>query len=599
MVQFLKKRHIPLPAAVLSAAVLFLLLFTGIQTLRFQRFTATLFREELEGDTLSMHYILAYPENYGIPGDCASLPVYSKEAQAQMYDQIQTYEHTAKTIPPFLLRQEERLLLTLLTEHWENQKKEAAFPYYAEPLSPSSGIQSSLPILLAEYTFRTKQDVDNYLSLLEQIPAYLEGIADYEKEKAKAGLFMPDTSADKLIEQCYQIMDADQLANDTHFLNTTFEERLQALTGQNLLTKEEEEAYIRQNHSLLLHSVMPAYEALGDQILVLKGAGTNAEGLAHFPKGKEYYALLFAQTTGCDRSVSEVKQLLIKQLEEDTGQLSRILSESPGLLKISVDQLFPHEESVNYLEDLQNRIKEDFPAMPRSDTLPSYTVKQVSKSLEDYCSPAFYLTPPIDDMSENSIYINQKDTPGGLELYTTLAHEGYPGHLYQTVYCQLYQQKKHSNPARNLLHYGGYAEGWALYVEMLSYEYGKALLQENGASEDALLLVDAMRLNRSVQLCLYALLDLEIHYDGAGYEAVHDALCKFGITDPAITKNIYEYITEEPANYPKYYVGYLEFNMLKEAAKETWKEDYSDMRFHKMILETGPCPFSVLWERVK
>lgn len=136
---------------------------------------------------------------------------------------------------------------------------------------------------------------------------------------------------------------------------------------------------------------------------------------------------------------------------------------------------------------------------------------------------------------------------------------------------------------------------------MLSYEYGKEWIREQNpdCSEDVLLLADAMRINRSIQLCLYSLLDLEIHYKGADYDKVHTLLSKFGISQPEISRNIYEYIVEEPANYPKYYVGYLEFELLKEAAKAKWGEAYSDLRFHQMVLETGPCPFAVLWKRLE
>ena len=284
-------------------------------------------------------------------------------------------------------------------------------------------------------------------------------------------------------------------------------------------------------------------------------------------------------------------------MKKDTKELAALLEKSPDLSAASLEESFPQAEPAFCLQDLRQRMAEDFPPMP-GDTEPSCTVKRVSPSLEEYSSPAFYLTPPIDDITENSIYINEKDPMTGLDLYTTLAHEGYPGHLYQTVYFQLCQQNKNSNPARSLLHYGGYCEGWALYVEMQSYQYAKELLKESGASQDLLSLVEAMRLNRSIQLCLYSLLDLEIHYNGSSVEEVSDFLSGFGVTDFEIAQNIYEYIAQEPANYPKYYVSYLEFEILKEEAKEKWGESYSDIRFHQKILETGPCPFPTLRDMI-
>lgn len=599
MKRFFHQHRILCPAAILSLSLAcLLLLFAGIQPLRFRHFTKSLFLEEMKNDTLSMHYTIADPKAYGIPEDHVALLPYSAQSAAQQAQQTAACAKTAASIHPIFWSRDSRLLLFLLQEKLSAQNAGNAFAYYAEPLSPASGAVSNLPILLAEYTFRSEQDVKNYLTLLSQIPAYLEGLSLYEQEKADAGLFMSDTAADKVIRQCYQIMDFHKLSNDTHFLNTTFSERLQALAGKELLSPQQLALYEKQNHQLLLEQLMPAYEALGDALTSLKGSGTNTGGLALLPEGSEYYALLLQDTTGCQRSIPEIKKLLLLQLQKDSAALSALLKTSPDLSMTQAEPYFAQLSSTQQLEDLQKRMAKDFPAFPPSDTQPAYTIKQLSGSLEDYCSPAFYLTPPIDDISENSIYINTKEVPDALELYTTLAHEGYPGHLYQTVYFQLYQQAEHGNPVRSLLHYGGYAEGWALYVELHAYDYAKELLVENGADEAALSLVDALRLNRSIQLCMYSLLDIAIHYDAASREAVQKYLQGFGITDASLSNDIYEYITEEPANYPKYYLGYLEFEMLKAAAQEKWGSSYSNLRFHQLILETGPCPFSVLWERL-
>lgn len=585
--------------ALFLAAFLAALLYIFYPARRFHTLLTQLFREEMSADTLSMHYVLADPEDYGIPDQPATLPLYSPNALAASREQAAQTLRQLDEIPAFFIKKEDRLLYELLKDQLTLRQLAAHYLYYEEPLSPSSGLQSNLPILFAEYTFRSKEDVEDYLTLLSLIPAYFDSIADYEKEKSQMGLFMSDTCADKVIDQCYQIMERDKLENGTHFMITTFEERLRTLSEENILTPEEAAAYQSRNKALLLDCVMPAYETLGDEMLLLKGSGVPEQGLAHLPEGREYYALLFRQTTGCDRSMEEVKEMLTYQLQKDSRQLSRMIEKNPALLSLSHKDFFPTQSPEEDLEDLCIRMQADFPDFPKTDIPPSHTIKQVDESLEDYCSPAFYLTPPIDDITENSIYINRKENPSGLELYTTLAHEGYPGHLYQTVYHQLYQQKTGSSPARSLFHYGSYSEGWALYVEMLSYDYAKELLKEKGASDEILQYTDILRLNRSIQLCLYSLLDIAIHYDGADLQQVSTALAGFGITGSGIAEDIYEYIVEEPVNYPKYYVGYLEFQTLKENAQTLWKEDYSDLRFHQTILETGPCPFRFLQEEIE
>ena len=216
--------------------------------------------------------------------------------------------------------------------------------------------------------------------------------------------------------------------------------------------------------------------------------------------------------------------------------------------------------------------------------------------MRDYCSPAYYLTPPIDDMQNNIIYINGKNATDHLTLYTTLAHEGYPGHLYQTVYSQLYLRQNDASPIRYLLHYGGYVEGWAYYVEDLSYSYAEDQVRNNAY---AVAYYEACRLNRNIHLCLYSLLDIAIHYDGATPEQVQKILQSVGITNPSSVTAIYQYIAEEPVNYLKYYLGYMEITLLREKAKLLWEDDFTLYRFHQFLLETGPSDFSGLHEQLQ
>ena len=219
--------------------------------------------------------------------------------------------------------------------------------------------------------------------------------------------------------------------------------------------------------------------------------------------------------------------------------------------------------------------------------------------MENFTAPAYYLVPPIDDNSQNSIYINRSMAPSGLELYTTLAHEGYPGHMYQTTYYQIYRDTNSLPYLRSTLNYGGYVEGWALYVELLSYEYAADLLVEDTGKEDYRLLFDIYKQERCASLALLSLLDIGIHYYGMDLARVTELLNAHGITDPDAIRDIYEYIIEEPCNYPKYYWGNMEILSLKELAKKEMGSTYSDYAFHQFFLESGPSDFTSLQERLK
>lgn len=573
--------------------------FLGNDRARFNRFTRDLFISELSSSTLTLHYTFAYPENYGLSGN-DPLPFYSGEESPQTEQTAlnQTLSELSR-ISSKNLSTEESYTYELLYRYLTRRLKGSEYTYYSEPFSPNSGIQSGLPILLADYTFRRKEDVEDYLNILAQTDKYFSGLLQYETAKSKAGLFMADYSAQKVIEQCDTIMNKKELTDGTHFLHTTFFERIDGLVAKGVITEKEAAQYLSENDRLLTTVVQPAYEQVADTFTLLSGTGINSGGLAHHPDGRGYYEYLLSSTTGSDRSIAEIKDLLYSDFTETYNHFLVLLGEYPQAVNplFTTDYDLPFSSPAEMLSSLQSEMSGKFPAFPTKDKTfrTSVSLKQVSSSMEDYCAPAYYLTPPVDDMENNIIYINGKDDSDDLTLYTTLAHEGYPGHLYQTVYSQLYISENNLPDIRYLLHYSGYVEGWAYYVENMSYQSAEKLVAQN---PDAVAYFEICRLNRNLHLCLYSLLDIAIHYDGATLNDVQEILKSIGINSPETVTAIYEYIVEEPTGYPKYYLGFLEFQLLQQRARILWGDDFTLYRFHEFVLQVGPSDFTGLNDRL-
>ncbi len=607
-----KKQWILYPFLLLIITLLILYLSTcADDESRFENLTETLFRNEISGSTLNLHYTLAYPENYGIK-EVSGLPVYTGPLNpAADKEEILSLLKDLNDIDSTKLDERDAYTYSLLKRHLICQLKGCDFPYYEEPFSPHSGVQSSLPILLADYTFRRKEDVETYLDILAQSEAYLSGLLTYEKEKSGAGLFMADYSARKVIDQCDVIMNEEELKNGTHFLHITFEERLLPLLESGEISQNDYDNYLSENDRLLVCIMQPAYEQIADTFTILMGSGVNEQGLYTYPKGRDYYAYLVETTTGSNRTVAEIKRLLFADFQENYNALLALLARYPELADPQITNTLdlPLSSPGEILKTLQVQMAEDFPPFSETasdsdaadtDFSPGVTIKKVSPAMEDYSSPAYYLTPPIDDMSENIIYINGKNETDSLSLYTTLAHEGYPGHLYQTVFSQLCFINENDSPIRSLLHYGGYVEGWAYYVEDMSYGYAKELLKsDDGLPANTSVVAayyEACRLNRNIHICMYSLLDIAIHYDGASPAQVQKILASIGITNETAVFSIYSYIVEEPVNYLKYYLGFLEMKLLKEQAMELWGDSFSLYRFHEFVLTAGPSDFAGLRE---
>lgn len=580
------------------------------QDARFRAFAQDFFLEEVQANPIHLHYTIDDPAAYGIDESSLLLPVYQAGSAAEEIYAISRARETLARINPNALQENNRRLYELLDSYLTAAAGVAAYPYFSEPLSPSSGVPSELPILFAEYRLDDVSDIENYLGILEQIPAYFDGLILYEQEKAAAGFFMSDTTADRMIAQCGALLDTDALEEGSHFLETTFADRLKRLVDQGILTSEAASSYETQHQRLLTTVVVPAYDRLADALTLLKGQGGKLSGLAGKENGRDYYLALLRLRTGSYRDISEIKRLLAEDLRFNYESLVAILRQNPALQTMIAQNpsLLPEMTPEEVLSDLRKEIGTSYPAIPKGrDNAPIHsTIKYIDESLAAYSAPAFYMTPPIDNICENLICLNPKDTEGDLSLYTTLAHEGYPGHLYQTVYSKRFQEQEGGLPLGSVLYYGGYVEGWAMYVELASYDQATALAVRK--HPEAALYYQLCRLDRQFRLGLYSLLDVAIHYDGLSLEEV-GALCRgLGLSDGDALTSLYTYIAEEPCNYPKYYLGYLEILELKRQAAVLWSDteklhatyDNTDFlyRFHSFLLQNGPADYRTLAKRL-
>lgn len=560
-------------AAVLSIIYAAILSPAGKSTGSFSEFCTTLFREEMKSNTMNLHFTLKDPKAAGIDSYEITLGSLSGDSPHNQARQLKKLSEELKKYSHRSLKGKERLTCRLLSDYISRQQNLAAYPYYDEPLTPSGGVTSQLPVLLAEYTFRNTRDIKDYLGLLSQMDTYFLGILDYEQKKADAGLFMSDEACLKVIEGCEVFTEHP----DDNFLIDTFSNRLNAMDG---LTDTQKNTYLKQHSKVLSDHVIPAYRQMIKGLTMLLGRGHNNWGLCNFPEGKAYYEAVVSADTGCDDSVEDLFSQIAKARREDLTFCQNLLEKNPKLASQSPKPDAALKEENAMLSRLQKEILTDFPAPPQTEV----EICHVDPVLSEYLAPAFYITAPIDDISHNRIYINDAKNDTDIYYFTTLAHEGYPGHLYQTICTSSYGAPE----VLSLLNYPGYTEGWATYTEMQSFYYA-------GLDPD---LASLLQHNQAATLSLYATADIGIHYFGWKKEKIAAFWSEYGVDDTATVKRITDLILEEPGNYLKYYVGYLKFRQMREQLALENKS-FSVSAFHEAILRTGPSPFSVLEETVR
>ena len=394
-------------------------------SISFEEYTSLLFQSEVTSDTLTLHYTLSQPEVYGITDYKIALPDYSADARKQSALNIENISCGLQSYDYEVLTTEQKLTYDILNDYVSSNRSQSDYTYYPEILRPSTGFPAQLPVLLSEYHFYDRKDVEDYLTLLSLIPACFDSVLDYETNKINEGLFLSDTQADTLIADLNTFCDN----SSEHYLITTFRNKVAELPD---LTAEEQASYCIENEGAFREYVLPAYEALRDFLVEHKGSGSNFAGLCYFPDGSDYYAALVYDATGSSHSIDELLEMTEKQRKSDLLAINGIAASHPGISLATDD--FPMKDATpeEMLTRLSSAITKDF--LPPGST--EFSVRSVDPCMQDSMAPAFYLTAPIDNISHNVIYINPRSHYEGFELFTTLAHEGFPGHLYQPVYSK-------------------------------------------------------------------------------------------------------------------------------------------------------------------
>lgn len=577
LIQFWKRRKKQCVSIVCSISILFSSIFflngceatfleekkssKEAENKRFTSFTEKLFCKEVAASQISLHYTLKEPEAYGIDkADTAYGTIQTDSTQIKT-----AAENIQQALYAFSyekLNVKNRITYDLLKQYLRNLREEADYLYYEEPLNTVNGVQTQIPIVLSEYQFYDRTDVEEYLDVLSETRDYFQQIIAFEREKADKGLFLSDEMADQVLEQCNAFL----AMGNGNYLYSTFVSRIGELQE---LSEKEKSDYIQQNARQMEEQVCPAYEDLIQAVKELKGKGTNEKGLCYFPEGRKYYEWYIQQSVGVTDTIQELEQLTRRQISEDITGMEEAVNEAKQAAAILEDG-----KAERILEKLKKGIGTAFPEIPKT----SLRIKYVPEEMQEHLSPAFYMIPAIDYTEENVIYVNQIQMRDDLALFTTLAHEGYPGHLYQTIFFE----STNPDPIRSILNFGGYVEGWATYAEMCSY-YLMPLSKTQAA---------ILQKNSSVILALYALADMGIHYEGWSRMDTVEFYARYGIKDAETVDKIYNLILGSPGNYLKYYIGYIKFLELK---KEWIKSgNQSQKEFHKAVLSVGPAPFEIV-----
>lgn len=556
---------------------------TSLKQKKFDRFLNSCFREYAAENTVTLHFKLSNPSAYGIKTPVS--PTYgdfSSDTLKKNCSRSKELLQKLYTFPTSSLTKKQKLTWQIFQDYLNESIMNEKYILYSSPLG-TNGLQSEIPVTLSEYRLDNEKDIKDYLSLVNQVPELFTQILDFEQERRNAGLISPSFVISDTIDQIDQFLNASEENNP---LIQSFEDRL---TEVESLSKDQKASYIANNRLLVTDKVLPAYKSLKTSLQAYTNDSKNTsskERLCEYKNGQDYYKFLLMSNVGTDFSPEDCITILESQLKNTVKDISSLTTKNKGLYTEYLSATPALSAPKEIMNTLKNDSLIDFPEIKNI----SCQLKNVPDALSGTSACAFYLVPPIDSTKDNIIYINKSRVDSN-ELFSTLAHEGYPGHLYQTNYFLT----TNPSPLRTFLHCAGYDEGWGTYAQLYSYNF---IEFKNVDEQTTKQLRQLYRDNDLLSLSLSSLCDLYVNYKNYDENALANYLQTYGI-DKDSAQNLYRYVIENPTTYLSYSIGCYELDQLKQTMSDSLGKAFKISDFHEAVLNVGSCNFSILRQEIE
>lgn len=533
----------------------------------FSDFEDELFQEMMSEDYTTLHFSLRDYQKYGIEKPEVNIGDASWDDYKDSVEDCDEYLKKLQSFDYDSLSETEQKDYRTIAFYLERNKELNSYPYFDWAFNSAEGVIDNLLTTFTEFVFYEKEDIDDYLATLASVPAYLDQCLENTKKQAAKGYFLTDAMLKATEDAIEKFVDK----KDDNELIKIFNENIDAFDG---LSAEEKEAYKKKNQEIVLNAYIPSYEKVAEELQKLKGSRKADYNVSSLEGGSEYYAALARYKTSIDADVETILDICTQYIEKSVDELYDIMQNHSEVTEETLD--------FDSAEDVLSYLEGHLDAFPVLDKV-YYNVQYLDPSVANDSIVAYYLSPPVDDMRDNVIKINGDNVSDVLDLYTTLAHEGFPGHLYQTNY---YIQQQPSL-LRTQLTMMGYQEGWGMFAE------GQAL-HVSGLSEYA---SEYQKINIELNYVLSAAVDLGVNGLGWSTKDVSKYLDRLDLNS-SIAKDLYDFATLQPGTILPYGAGIAMFELLENKAKNALGNDFDQKAFNEVLLNDGNRPFEVVEDDV-
>lgn len=567
-------RMIRKTAVILLAFMITLLSFVPAyaESKEFSDYLYDEWKETVESDYLTMHSSVYDWRELGL----TKPEVTFGEIDRDSYDELVSYaEEALEKLYEFDIEElddVERHDYLALEFYLKNNIDLYAYPEFQFMFRPSVGYLANVMYYFNDFMFYEKQDVEDYLSLIEELPSYIDQMKAFTEEQIDKGYFLDDLGYSEEMSELNDIIERGE--NCPLIIN--FEDNLNRF---DVVTEDEKSEYIERNRRLVIDQLFPTLRDLRSFLSVNKGTRSVPTGaLSEYSQGgSEYYKALVRNTSSSENEPEYIFDYLTKAAYEMYDYLYYILDNDPEFTGIEeIEGLDSLEDVLSYLKNNMN----GFPEGPDVDYIPSY----LPPGSDDFAM-AYYIPAPVDNIRQNIIRVNKENTNDINTLYYVLAHEAFPGHLYQFTWHQASEGYK---PLRHELSFTGYEEGWANYVE-------RPMLERSGLSETA---ANYIYLSDILAYVIYAASDIAVNGLGYDIDELSVWMEEIGF-DPDYADELYDISIEMPGSYIPYGYGVARFLEFRERAEQSLGNKFDEEEFHEVLLKYGPRPFELVEEDLK
>ncbi len=493
-----------------------------------------LFKKDLEDmDILSLEFEVDHPENYGVDWPDVGLTPWSESDEEENKKEIEEIEKELQQINYDDLGLEDKLLYDTMMADINMAKKGFQYSeYYLPVMNSLTGIQAELPMLLPAVEIEDVETAERYIKVINDIYDYYASLVKYEKIRAEKGYSLPDKYLENIVDSCESMLKD----KENSFLYSTFDEKVQKLN-----TDDATKARLIEDHKKALdEKFFPAYEMLIKEFKGMYGTATTSGRLCELKDGKEFYEYYFQYRSGTSLTIPEAIEVLDKKVQEaiaDMNMATMQMNQSQ-IQKVMANDFETYskgsfEENLDYCKEA---IKKDFPTLPEHE----YFIFHIPKELSEFFSPAAYMSTQIDNLSKNELIVNDY-TDAQNPMLPTVAHEAYPGHLFQKVY-HIANLSNHYQLDSST----AYAEGWSTYCENYIIgltDYDQLLYRVYKDNMDV------------VNYYMQARIDIGVHYEGWTYDDVLKYLAPYFGDASGLAQEFYDRVIEIPCYVTPYTFG--------------------------------------------